>query len=418
MQTLIYAFFISVFLLPYLNRLGLVPRQATWLPEILSLIVLSLVVLQVVRKKEFSVGLAYISIFLLFILTIIFGIVLNSVPAGPIFAGLRDYLKFMPLFFLPAMYPVSQVQLRNQLLFLLSLALLQLPVSLYQRLFQFAGLVTGDVVMGTLTGSGNLTVFLLAAVSLLTGLYLKKRVKGLLFLALLAAMFVPTTINETKVTVFLLPVALLAPVLFIEGGLERMKRMSGVFLLGAALFVVFVPVYNSFFKERRNEGIVDFFTTQGRLEEYLERTGRMKSPFVLWSVDPTKFMLGLGIGNASESFLGDKYSGVYYRKYGDLIHTTVLQWLFEIGLIGTVLIMSLFVFVLRDALYLRSGNEFASAFALGWIGVLAVLSVSLIYNRAVANDAIGCPLWYYSGYIAATAMRKRLKLETHGADKR
>jgi len=418
MQVLIYGLFASLFVLPYLSTLGLVPRQVTWLMDLISAAVLMVVILRLTARKPVSIGIIYWPVLILICLNMTFGVVLNAVSPGTLFAALRDNFKFLPLFFLPVFYSFSQAQLHKQLLLLLGLTLMQLPVALYQRLFQFSDLLTGDVVTGTLKGSGVLTIYLLAAVSLLTGFYIRKRLSAPFYYVALAAIFLPTTINETKVTVFVLPIALIVPILFMEGGRGKVRRLLGVLLLGAGLLAVFVPIYDHFMEERRpDEGLQDFLTEEGRLEGYLKSTGRAQTPFVLWSVDPTKFMLGLGIGNVSESFLGPRFTGEYFREYGELARTTLNHWQLEIGLLGVILMLVFFSLVFRDTLYLKRGNDLTAAFALGWIGVMAVLTMSLVYDKSVRSDEVGYLLWYFSGCVAATAARRRREEKIEGKAK-
>ena len=129
--------------------------------------------------------------------------------------------------------------------------------------------------------------------------------------------------------------------------------------------------------------------------------------FEILSEQPTKLLLGLGIGNVSDSFLGKKYSGQYYKEYGNKSGTAISRWQWELGLIGTIIMIALFFLVLRDAMFLAKGGGLIAGFATGWIGVLAVLAISLIYNQAVMSEEIGFPLWYLSGYIVAYATKLR-----------
>lgn len=416
MQFLVYSIFVSLFFSNYLFELGVAPRVVKWLPDLLLILAAVVVVVRAVAKKGLAVGVVYPTLLFFLVLDIIFGIILNGVAGGVVFAGLRGY-AVIALFFLPAVYHFSDDQLRRQLYLLLALTVFQLPVTLYQRLVQFAGHLSGDPISGTVKGSGHLTIYLLAAISVFTAFYLKQRLTKLRYFTFLVAMFLPTTLNETKVTIFFLPLALIVPVLFVGGGYDKIKKFSGVLLLAAALLAMFVPIYDHLmaprYAQRVNpaEGIADSFSREGRLEQYLERSGRLGAlgaPFALWSDDPTKFMLGLGIGNTQQSGLGEQFDGEYLTEYS--VSTTLSRWWLEIGLLGLIPIVLIFLMVLRDSLNLRRGECLTATFALGWIGVLVVLGASLVYSGSVLAPHIAYLLWFYSGYMAASAEKIRLQM--------
>src|ERR1700732_4777000 len=85
------------------------------------------------------------------------------------------------------------------------------------------GRLTGDDVHGTVLDSGVLTMFLVCTVFILTGLLLKHRLSKLQYGVLFLLLLIPTTINETKVTVVFLPLGLLVTVLL---GADRGKRLT------------------------------------------------------------------------------------------------------------------------------------------------------------------------------------------------
>ncbi len=411
MQVPIYALFFCIFFVPYLGTLGVVPHAVTWLPDVMSIVVLVIGVFTVATRKGLDLGLGYLSLLMMLAAVITAGLALNAVPSGVAFAGIRQYLKFLPLFILPAVYVFTDTQLRRQLGVLLAIVLMQLPVALYQRLVQFSGVLSGDVVTGTLKGSGVLSIFLLAAVAVLTGIHLKNHLRWRWYIGCVGAAFIPTTINETKVTLFVLPIALIVPLLFTPMGIAKGKRLIGITALLVLGVSVFVPVYDHFQLQRRDEGIVEFLMEENRVETYLERTGRAETvlkPTRTLAGDPATLLLGLGSGNVSESHFGAGYSGKYYARYGEQLRTTWAQWQWELGLLGVGTMLGLFLLVLRDARYLsKRDGDVTAGVSLGWIGVLAVLAVSLVYDRSVLSDEIGMLLWYLSGHIAATASRRR-----------
>ena len=147
MNILLYVLFLSIFSLDWISfKLGGLPRIATWLPEILSLMAAVLVVMLFAMRKHFALKRKYLIFFSLFFMFILGGIIVNKVPSGVVLAGLRSNLKYLPFFFLPIVYVFSDEQISRQLKFLLVLSLIQCPVTIYQRFIKYAGVGDGDVV--------------------------------------------------------------------------------------------------------------------------------------------------------------------------------------------------------------------------------------------------------------------------------
>src|SRR5690606_20079669 len=135
---------------------------------------------------------------------------------------------------------------------------------------QFADAMhSGDPVRGTLTTSSGMSLFLLAAITGVVILFLRGKLKlGALLLAA-AWLFLPTTINETKATLFLLPAALLGPALLMRGGKRTLRRLLPLAAVGALAIVAFVGVYNYFIQFREYPDAIGDFITGDRLTYYL-----------------------------------------------------------------------------------------------------------------------------------------------------
>ena len=262
----------------YLVDIGLLPRVAKYLPEILSGIALLIVIALGARIRFRFVRPAYWFAFGAVALIMVCGALANSLESGPLFAGLRNYLRAVPFFFLPAVYAFNERQVRNQLMLLLVLCLLQLPLAIDQRMHTLSsGSGSGDGTMGTLQGSGLLSVFLISASCILTAKLLRREIKWLHFLPLFVCLLLPTTINETKATVFLLPVGILTT--FIAGS-KRGSRLKNAIVATSllALFgAIFVPVYDYYIEYRyilygkQAPSIVDFFSEKGKFETYVSK---------------------------------------------------------------------------------------------------------------------------------------------------
>ncbi len=136
------------------------------------------------------------------------------------------------------------------------------------------------------------------------------------------------------------------------------------------------------------------------------RVDSLLMPFRVLSDDAIKFIMGLGIGNVSISSLKGfegEYS-YYYTAHGGG-QTTVSYLMWELGIVGVLLSLLLFCLIFRDASYLRARGDIVGIIATGWIGVLAVLTITLFYKNIIVFSILSYLFWYLSGYLAAKRCR-------------
>ncbi|MGH8223958.1 MAG: hypothetical protein ACREQZ_13395, partial [Woeseiaceae bacterium] len=268
MQFLIVTMILSVMTFDYLAFREWLPKLVTYAPEILAIAASAAVVFAGVRSRFQYVRPIYWLLFGALGLMAVCGAVVNLLEPGPLFAGIRNYLRALPFFFLPAVLAVKERQLRVQLLVLLALCALQLPLAWYQRSTMPQFHLTGDRTFGTLMNSGALSLFLICAACVLTGLYLRRKISLRLYVLLLLLILLPTTLNETKATLVLLPIGLM--VTFYAGSARgtRLKNMLLSVIVLAGFMAIFIPIYDHFITPRWGYGIVEFFTMEGRVERH------------------------------------------------------------------------------------------------------------------------------------------------------
>jgi hypothetical protein len=253
-------------------------------------------------------------------------------------------------------------------------------------------------------------------------LYLKSRISLAMLIAFLVLTLPATMINETKGTLVLLPIALLAPVIFLgmTPGTRRVKQTALTLVLVGGFFAAFIPVYDYYMQPRWGYGILDFFQMEGRVERYLvkdtelgsDQAGKVDSlfmPFKAARHDATQLVFGLGIANMSPSSLGPGFEGDYFRRYGQVMGATAALFLWEIGLIGTALAFLILYMIFRDARVARESEGITGALALGWIAVTGIMFIAWFYKKTVGSDALSYLFWFYSGVIAAASLRIRRK---------
>jgi hypothetical protein len=417
MRFVVFLMIVSVLLAEYLTKEYSLPRPVAWLPELVSLLAALIVIVRGIQQRFKDVDAKYFIVFGIIFIHIVAGVILNQMSAGVLFSGIRLYLKSLPFFFLPLVVKFEDRDLKWQLLLIAAISLIQLPIAWDQQ--QMPG-ATGDNVSGTLRISSFMSVFLCCTSAMAMSLYLKTRISLAMLIAFLALTLPATMINETKGTMFLLPIALLTPVIFLgkAAGSKKVKQTALTLVLIGAFFAAFVPLYDYFHDERWGYGILDFFQMEGRVERYLvkdsslgsEKVGKIDSlflPFKAARHDPTQLAFGLGIANVSPSSLGPGFEGDYLGLYGQLAGPTATMFLWEIGLIGTALAFLILYMIFRDARVAREAEGITGALALGWIAVIGIMFLAWFYKKTVGSDALSYLFWFYSGVIAAASMRIR-----------
>ena len=389
-------------------------KAVTISPELLSLAVLLCGLAYFGVVKKIVIAPKYLWLLMSMVLYLLCNVALNSVPAGAIIGGLRRYIKFLPLFFFPLVYEFSDEEILQKLKLILGMTVFQFPVAIAQRFIIHSHLKTGDVVRGTLSTSGVLSIYLNCAIAVVLAFYLYKRISFISLMALSCILFFPMLINETKSTLLLLPVAIFIPVLFSKVEAGKIKKTILVTGLSTIMLSVFVVAYNHFWGANSGQrGIENFL--QDRATGYLYKeidpgsdveAGRIDS--IVWayhelSNDPMKLIFGLGMGNVGPSILSS-FEGKYTKEYAtwamDMTTITYLMW--EIGFFGIMLLFLFFFFVFLDSLSLRkSDNVIVAALSTGWTAVVLVMIPSLLYKNLLTQNALGFLFFLLSGYLVS-----------------
>lgn len=427
MNALIYILFLSVFFLDYLAfKLDLISSYIAWAPELLSLMAVLIVVMRA-PGRDTAISMKYVAIFSALIAIVLVGIATNSATPGTLIVGIRSYLKFLPFFFIPAVYNFTDKQIKRQLSFLLFLALIQGPLGLYQKFVQFGVKSSGDYIAGTLSSGGQLPILMAGVIALLTAFYLRGAIKTLWYVVCLALLMIPVMLSESKASVGYIPLAFLVPI-FINfrtpSGKRTGTRMLAILTVFAVVGVSFVAVYDyfaQFGRENRRGGLVEFFTS-GAAQEYLNRgavdsrrvtkTGYVDVillPLDQLSEEPFKLMFGLGIGSVSMSAIAGLSDGVgdNYERYDISIGSAASKFLWEIGVLGLLLYLAFFYLLYRDAKVASRGDGLLNRFGLGWGGVVMVAGLSLFLRDLFQDGALAYGFWYFSGVLAASVIRQK-----------
>lgn len=409
MKLIIYAVILSLFSLNWLCfKWQLIPRYVTWFPELVSLLILPYIIFTAVRKKSFNFSFKYIVCILVFILVMILSFILNSVSPGVMFSGMRIYLRYIPFFLLPAVWDISEKEFKRLLIFIFVLMCAQLPVVLYQRFIKYNTALSGDPMGGTLGAntSGVLSVLILLVLCVYVALYLKNRISFLPFIVGFFVVFLPTTMNETKITFALLPFCFLISSVIGKTDLRKMARILMLFLVMAVSLVVLKNIYDHFQMKRWEYGITTFMEQKGRLKHYADaRLNPIYKTLDKISSDPVFFLFGVGAGNASSSFSGEAMSGKYLLEMSQggrvVAGIVVLAW--EIGFVGLFTGFVLFSFLIWDSLKLSQEDSLYGAVALGMVSVVLMFGVTSLYFNLVQVKVINILFWLFAGFVVRQA---------------
>lgn len=424
MNKFIYLLFTSLFTVELLavprslSAVNVVGRIIAWTPDVLALVAMVLVMSIAAQRRELALPYRY-GLFLIVYLLITLGwAVVSGIPSGVMLAGIRSYLKYLPFFLLPFVYHFGEAQMRRQLLVLLGLSMLQMPVAVFQRFVTFAGTRTGDVITGTLGGnaSGILSVYLACAIAVVTAFYVKGRIGARTLVPIVVVLSIPMMLNETKISVLLLPAAIIGPLMLgRRDGSAGAKKALVLALVGGVVMAGFLAAYQSL----QERSVVEFFTNENKVQQYLapgknpqfeQVTNRFDSINVALQQlsHDGNLLLGVGIGNASLSF-SDKLTGEYYRKYENLapgmVYLSKVLW--ELGVTGVLVYGALFAMMVYDGMRMQRRQDLIGALALGWIVVSVFIAASFAYFKAFEVNLFGCLYWYFTGYLASELYRQQ-----------
>lgn len=439
MNKLSYIIFLTIFFLPFLTRsLNILPGPAVLIFELISGFSFLAAMIYASYYKVIFITPKYLILFLAVCLHFLVGVVINSVDPYVIISGIRNYLKYTPLFLLPLVYAYSDKEISGQLKFLVVLCLLQFPLVVIQ--FFILGWHP-DIVAGTLGIGSIMSMIMVCAIAILTAFYLRGRISAQVFLVLGLLLFIPTTLNESKGTIIMLALGLIVIMLG-----ARVKKSRILVMAGAATIMIssFIVIYNVMFAEDYapkgggfaanitmdpNKGFIFYLWSGDSIEidpvtaleapsaiigalpsldpeqARIRRVDAIVLPVRILSEDPIKLLVGLGIGNASDSRIGP-FAGQYSFLAGlnnSMPALPVLLW--EIGVCGVLLYLIFFYFIFSDARQMARTDSISGVLALGWTGVVVILILSLPYKNFLLFEASSALFWYLSGYIAAQRYR-------------
>lgn len=433
MKTLIVLLLLSIFSVDYLAvKLEMISRYATLIVEALSLLIALLVVWRAVTLRRWDQPRQYVWLLLAFVLSAMIALVVEAVDPGPVISGVRTYFKFLPVFFLAAVYRITEKEMKLFLGVFLFIAALQVPVAFYQRFVQFAHRMhTGDPVTGTVATSNSLTMILCIAIAVVITLYVHKKLTLAVTMILFGYLAAPTAINETKATLVLLPIATIAPFVFASGIEEKWRKAVPVLGLCSVGIIAFAVVYDLLIASRWGGATLGEFLARGDWGWYLyrgagtdhspENLGRIDSvvlPVQILSENWMHLLFGLGIGNVSPAFLPGM-EGEYHALYKDFGFgmTAAGDLIWETGIVGLGIYLAFFFFVWRDAIRLARSSAPDKWIGTWWATSVIIFSFGLIYIAYIGFNEVIYMLYLWSGFVSARSWQSSKSIRAPGTSR-
>jgi hypothetical protein len=366
-------------------------------------------------------GVKYLFFIPLFLIVFTSSSLINLSGPGAIIVGLRNYFKTIPLFILPAVYQFDTKNLMSKTKFILLLLLLQCPLALYQRLIQFGLGANGDHIRGSLDTSGVLSFMMLAAISILNGVYQKRLIKLSHFLIISLVLFIPTTINETKVTLIYLPIAIGIPFILNNDYdiTKKLRKLTALSVISILLLAAFIPIYDYFMRPKWGHGIFEFISS-GKIVEYVY-SGTPENPNTSWkrgdrvvlavrnvSGDLKTMFFGFGPGNVAVSYF-DEFQDKSVESAANANAQAITNLIWENGFLGLFSYLLLLLLVFKDSLVLKNSNSLIGGIALGWCTIVILSGLNLFYQNILKVNIVNYLFWFYSGVIVAENFRMQQK---------
>jgi len=397
--------------------------KAIWIVSILSFMLLLSSLVNMAWNKQRQVP-GFMLLALVFMLYAILVSMIQWHSFGEFVAGFKRYFQSFGLMVALTMLifsPPSYVRWRR---FLLVVALLQFPFALYELLVlvpQRGGLAlsseTTDVIAGTFGanlqgGSPNsvMVTYLFVALSFLVARWRSGLIGSGPFYLLALICLLPLGMGETKIAVFMLPLVgfILIRKDLAHSPLRYVPALLAVAVLTMMLGYLYVTVImHSNLDEVVNTTLRYNVGDQGYSRRQL--LNRLTS-ITFWFKeqgfhDPASFLIGNGLGSSFSSLgaLGG-HLGLKYLNYGiNLTAGSTLLW--DTGLIGLVLFVSIFVaaWVAAGRLYHTVSDPAVKADALAIQAAISLFLLFLFYSDSIVNlvsmELIYAVVLGYLGYL-------------------
>lgn len=320
---------------------------------------------------------------------------------GEFSGGFKRYFQMWGLLFGLCWFPFAERDVRRWRLFLLIVALLQLPAALYELIALvplregIRNLVPIDVVAGTFGAmrygggaSGEMATFLIIVLAFLLAQQMEKTLPPRRIMLLGMLVVTPLFLGETKAVVILLPIMFL--VLYRRAIIARPLYGLAGLIVGVLLTAASGLFYFSLSERHVDDQIQDYLDyniyDKGYGQYHLNRT----TVLTFWaqqqgSHDPISFVLGNGLGSAHNQAGG--HMAMRYPNHGIGL-TTASSLLWDVGIFGVGLFAAILVSAWRTAVRLQQklADPTLRADAAAIQAALALFAVYLFFRSSLLEN--------------------------------
>lgn len=364
--------------------------------------VINLIYVQPSQKRQIP---TFIWLAIVFVLIAMLSSALEHSSLGEFFTGFKRYFQAFGLLLALCTLNITRHDFDGWLKLLMGIALLQLPFAVFERFILVpmrggihgAGAEATDIVAGTMganlsggSPNGLMVLFLLMAFAFVFSRWRAGLITRTNMWLMGSALLLPLGLGETKVVVVLFPLMMLVllrkdiwrnPIRY----MPALLALAGVTIAFAYLYVyvmldtTFTQAYMASVKYNLKE--VGYGTS------LLNRTTVMS---FWWSMqgshDPVGMLLGHGLGSSYGAGFQAGHIAAMYPGYGIGL-TTVSTMLWDVGLIGLLLYITIFIAAWRAAnkVWRMSKNSEVKADALAIQAVIALTLFFMIYLDTQIN---------------------------------
>jgi hypothetical protein len=326
-------------------------------------------------------------------------------------SGIRYYFSFLPLFLLSYLMAYKGFQIKKEFNWLLVLVMFQVPVVIYQYLNRSHITIIRkrqllfDLFSGTMGGIASNLMSMVICIGLLYFLvrYMQERKVKLLIPALL--LLVPSVLAESKGMFLLIFIILIYLAIIFKLSMSQIISLGFIGLIMVGGFIYFYELLGY------NESLdADYLVTYTQSITGAGRLSRIDSVPYAFSVifEKNALFLGLGIGNANKSPIGD--DGQYFDFF--TIRHSMDILITETGLLGVFFFIYVIVklfqvskFLIRNAELLQDEHDLLLARI--FMGLILVFLFGVFWVDALFRVQFMYPFGMLAGYMVG--VYKRIK---------
>ena len=397
--------------------------KAIWVISLLAFVLMFSALFRAVSKsKTIRNTPAFVWLALIFMIVTVLNGLAQWSSLYEFSSGFKRYFQAIGLLFALAWLGFTERQVRSWRVFFIIVAVTQLPWAIYQLVdlvpmregirSAYPGMVPVDIVAGTFgshiyTGGANaeMATFLIVMLAFLLSHRREKLLGFRSYLLLLPFVLFPLFMGETKVVILLLPVMFLT--LYRREFITRphhafLAVVMCTLIMGAAGYA-----YLNVTKAKSLDALVTD-TLDYNVHEKGHGTNVLNRSTVItfWTKqqgwhDPASTIFGSGLGTAHDSTGGSLIKSEY-GGYGIGL-TAISSLLWEQGIFGTALFLSILIYAWRTAgkLQLEGKHPWVRADAAAIQAAVPIFAFYLFYRNALL-EMMPFQIFFYSllGYLA------------------